>query len=98
MSIRITCIKKSNGFHEYPHHAISQFGWINEQTNETNRSTRLEMYEWIKNDSGVASVVDARGNKARVGAASMRTVPSTFRLMPTACGRTICSRCPSVGK
>jgi len=68
MSIRITCIKKSNGHHEDPHRAISELGWINEQTNETNRSTRLEIYDWIKNHNGVASVVDARGNKARVGA------------------------------
>jgi hypothetical protein len=67
MSIRITCIKKSNGYHEDPHHAISELGWTNEQTNETGRSTRLEMYDWIKNQNGVASVADARGNNARVG-------------------------------
>ncbi|QMV19997.1 hypothetical protein GOB94_15900 [Granulicella sp. 5B5] len=45
MSIRITCIKKSNGYHEDRHHAISELGWTNEQTNETGRSTRLEMYD-----------------------------------------------------
>jgi hypothetical protein len=67
MSIRITCIKKSNGYHEDPHHAISELGWTSEQTNETGRSTRLEMYDWIKNQNGVAFVADARGNKARVG-------------------------------
>jgi hypothetical protein len=67
MSIRITCIKKSNGYHQDRHHAISELGWANEQTNETGRSTRLEMYDWIKNQNGVASVADARGNKARVG-------------------------------
>jgi hypothetical protein len=68
MSIRITCIKKSNGYHEDPHHAISELGWTNEQTDKTGRSTRLEMYDWIKNKNGVASVTDARGNSARVGA------------------------------
>jgi len=68
MSIRITCIKKSNGYHEDPHHAISELGWTNEQTNETGRSTRMEMFDWIKNQNGVALVADARGNKARVGA------------------------------
>jgi hypothetical protein len=67
MSIRITCIKKSNGYHEDRHHAISELGWTNEQTDEAGRSTRLEMYDWIKNQKGVASVADARGNKARVG-------------------------------
>lgn len=67
MAIRITCIKKSNGYHEDPHHAISELGWINEQTNKTGTSTRLEIYDWIKNKNGVASVIDARGNKTRVG-------------------------------
>jgi hypothetical protein len=67
MSVRITCIKKSNGYHEDPHHAISEVGWIDEQTNETGRATRLEMYVWIKDKNGVASVSDSRGNKARVG-------------------------------
>lgn len=67
MSVRITCIKKSNGYHEDPHHAISEVGWVNEQTNESGRATRLEMHDWIKNKSGVASVNDSRGNKARVG-------------------------------
>jgi hypothetical protein len=44
MSIRITCIKKSGGYHADPHHAISELGWINEQTRETGTSTRLVVY------------------------------------------------------
>src|SRR5260370_41690416 len=68
MSIRINGIKKSNWYHEDTHHAISELGWTNEQTNENGRSTRMEMYDWIKNQNGVALVADARGNKARVGA------------------------------
>jgi len=67
MSIRITCIKKSGGRHFDPHHAISELGWINEQTRETGTNSRLEVYDWIKNQNGVAYVRDSRGNQARVG-------------------------------
>jgi hypothetical protein len=68
MSVRITCIKKSGGNHEDPHHAIERLGWINEETGKTGNNTRLEMYEWIKNQNGIAYVVDSRRNKARVAA------------------------------
>jgi hypothetical protein len=68
VSIRITCINKSGGFHSDPHHAISTLSWINEQTRETGTSTRLEVYDWIKNRKGVAYVRDSRGNQATVGA------------------------------
>jgi hypothetical protein len=68
VSIRITCIKKSAGFHADPHHAISELGWINDQTSKTGTSTRVEVYDWIKNRNGVAYVRDSRGNQARVGA------------------------------
>jgi hypothetical protein len=64
MSVRITCINKSHGFHQDPHHAISDLGWINEQTGETGRSTRLVMYDWLKNKNGAAYVTDRLGNKA----------------------------------
>lgn len=41
-----------DGYHEDPHHAISELGWINEQTHETGRSSRLAVYDWIKNRKG----------------------------------------------
>lgn len=66
MSIRITCITKSGGYHEDPHHAISALGWINEQTKKTGCNTRLQIYEWIKDQNGVAYVRDSRGNQAAV--------------------------------
>src|SRR5580692_1586973 len=67
MSIRITCIKKSGGYHADPHHAIEELGWTNEQSGETGRSNRLDMYDWIKNKNGVAVVRDSYGNSAQVG-------------------------------
>ena len=67
MSVRITCINKSGGYHDDPHHAISQLGWVADGTGDTGKSTRLDMYNWIKNDNGVAYVLDAYGNKAFVG-------------------------------
>ena len=64
MSVRITCINKSGGYHEDPHEAISHLGWINESTGEKGKCTRLEMYDWIKNKNGVAYVKDGVGEKA----------------------------------
>lgn len=44
MAIKITCINKDNGYHENPNLAITHLGWINEQTNESGKNTRLEIY------------------------------------------------------
>lgn len=67
MSVRVTCINKSGGYHEDPHHAITHLGWIADGTGNTGKSTRLEIYDWIKNQKGEAYVLDTRGNKAYVG-------------------------------
>jgi len=67
MAIRITCINKSGGYHADPHHAISHLGWKNDESGNTGKSTRLEIYDWIKEKNGVAYVVDRFGNKAYVG-------------------------------
>jgi len=56
MAIRITCIKKANGDHETPCEAITTLGWINDQTGNIGRSSRREMYNWIKNEAGYAYV------------------------------------------
>jgi hypothetical protein len=66
MAIRITCINKSNGYHQDPHHAIENLGWI-DQTGKTGKSTRLEIYNWLKTDGGKAYVQDYAGNTAYVG-------------------------------
>lgn len=67
MSVRITCINKSGGYHADPHHAISQVGWVEDGSGKTGKSSRIEMYDWIKSQGGAAYVLDARNNKARVG-------------------------------
>lgn len=67
MAVRIVCINKSGGYHGDPHHAISHLGWTNEATGNTGKSTRLEVYEWIKTRGGAAYVVDSGGNKTSVG-------------------------------
>ncbi|WPO82153.1 DUF3892 domain-containing protein [Chryseobacterium sp. JJR-5R] len=66
MAIKIKCINKDNGYHENPNLAITHLGWINEQTNESGKNTRLEIYDWIKNEQGEAYVKDVYGNKAKV--------------------------------
>ena len=53
--VRITCINKDNGNHDNPHEAISHYGWKNESSNETGKSNRQTMVDWVK-----------EGNKAYV--------------------------------
>ena len=65
MALRITCINKSGGFHSDPHHAISNLGWVNE-SGQPGKSSRQQMYDWLKNKNGQAYVVDKNGNKASV--------------------------------
>jgi hypothetical protein len=48
MSIRITCIKKSGGYHEDPHEAISSVGWVDEQQGSRGNWSREQIYQWIK--------------------------------------------------
>jgi len=66
MAIQITCINKSGGFHSDPHHSITTLGWRNETTGERGRSSRLQVYDWLKNQGGQAYVIDRRGNRAQV--------------------------------
>ena len=57
MSVRITCIEKQGGYHEDPHHAIERVGWIGSDGSR-GTSTRVEMYDWIKDKNGEAYVSD----------------------------------------
>ena len=66
MAIRVTCINKEHGYHEDPHHAIENLGWINEANGKTGKNTRLEIYNWLKDEKGQAYVTDRSGNKAYV--------------------------------
>ena len=66
MAIRITCINKSGGFHADPHHSITNLGWIQDGTGKTGRSSREEVYTWLKTEAGQAYVLDGRGNRAKV--------------------------------
>lgn len=63
MAMRITCINKSGGYHEDPHHAISYLGWINEQTSESGKSSREDMWSFVSK-GGQAFVRDSYGNVA----------------------------------
>jgi len=67
MAIRITCINKSGGWHADPHHAISHLGWVNDENGNTGKSTRLEIYDWLKrNSEHKAYVKDSYGDTAYV--------------------------------
>jgi hypothetical protein len=67
MPIRITCINKSGGYHQDPHNAIEHLGWTEDGTGKTGKSSRLDIYNWIKNQTGEAYVTDRLGNRASVG-------------------------------
>jgi hypothetical protein len=65
MTIRITCINKAGGWHDDPHCAISDLGWVNDADGKTGKSTRIQVYDWLKaNSANLAYVKDARGNTA----------------------------------
>jgi hypothetical protein len=66
MSLRITCINKDSGNHDNPHEAISRYGWLNEISMESGKSTRQEMVEWVEKGN-TAYVKDANGNTAKCG-------------------------------
>jgi hypothetical protein len=61
--VQITCIKKDSGNHENRHAAISILGWRDVSTNQTGRSTRIEIYDFIK-QGGRAYVADRYGDVA----------------------------------
>lgn len=62
MAVRITCVKKDNGFHENPFTAMSDFGWINEETGKKGISTRMQIYDYLK-EGGKAYVISADGQR-----------------------------------
>lgn len=79
--LQITCINKSNGFHENPHTAISYLGWRNDITGATGKATRIEMYDFVVKGNYVY-VKDVYGNKAYLttavspqGTRYVKTVP-----------------------
>jgi hypothetical protein len=57
MAIRITCITKSDGYHENPFTAIQSLGWVDDTTGEIGNTDRIRMYDWIKDQKGVAYVL-----------------------------------------
>lgn len=48
MAVRITCINKDAGNHENPYVAINHLNWVNDFTGQTGRTTRVEMYDFVK--------------------------------------------------
>jgi len=62
--IQITCIKKDNGRHENPHTAITELGWVDVNSGQRDKSTRIQMYDFLVQYPGQAYVLDTFGNKA----------------------------------
>jgi len=85
MSIRITCIKKAGGNHENPYVAISLLGWIEDVTNKTGTTERVEMHNWIV-QGGYAYVKNVQGVSARLIA---ETSPRGTKYVKTVADQTI---------
>ena len=75
------CINKEGGYHSDPHEAISNFGWMNESSEEKGNATLKEMVDFL--DKGnKAYVRDARNDVAYLevktswaGHKYVRTIP-----------------------
>ncbi len=85
MAVKIICINKDGGNHENPYTAITDLGWINENSQETGKSTRLEIYDFVK-AGNQAYVKDAYGNKAylitgitALGTKYVKTIPDDVK-------------------
>lgn len=48
-----------------PYTAIESLGWVEDSTNKTGNTGRVEMYDWVKN-GGNAYVKDSKGNAAKL--------------------------------
>jgi|WetSurMetagenome_2_1015567.scaffolds.fasta_scaffold170310_2 hypothetical protein len=64
MAVKITCITKDNGNHMNPHEAITNLGWVNEETRAIGTSTREQMIEFIEKQGGSAYTRDGYGGVA----------------------------------
>lgn len=62
--VRIIGVKKQPG--NSTHLGISQFRWINEQTQQTGQTDLPNMYDWIVNKKGQAYIRDTAGNQIAV--------------------------------
>jgi len=81
MAVRITCIKKDNGYHFDPHEAITLFGWLNEATDVYDSSTLPQMIAFVE-AGNKAYVKDRYGHiaylevmRSYAGNKYLRTVP-----------------------
>ncbi len=64
MAVKITCISKDGGNHLNPHEAITNLGWVNEETRAEGNSTREQMIEFIEKQGGKAYTRDGYGRVA----------------------------------
>ncbi|WP_184550412.1 DUF3892 domain-containing protein [Mucilaginibacter sp. FT3.2] len=66
MAVRILSIKTDVAPHNNPYVAIDSLEWVNEHINVKGITERTKLYDWIKNESGEAYIIDAKGNKTRL--------------------------------
>lgn len=62
--VRITCINKDGGNHQNPYLGITHFGWINPQNNESGKTARAGMVEFLNTNYHGAYVQSPTGKIA----------------------------------
>jgi hypothetical protein len=58
MAVKIVCVNKDRGNHMNPHEAITNLGWVNEQTRASGNSTKAQMIEFLERQGGTAYTRD----------------------------------------
>ncbi len=53
-------------FDGFSHERIAELEYINQKDSTTGRTSRENLYDWLKNDNGVAFVKDNAGDKVNV--------------------------------
>ncbi|HVS58614.1 MAG TPA: DUF3892 domain-containing protein [Candidatus Saccharimonadales bacterium] len=78
MAVRIVAVRKSGGYHQNPHEAISHYKWLDEASGESKIADRASMVKWVE-DGGNAYVKSAEGtvncyvNQSSVGTKFLET-------------------------
>lgn len=78
MAVRIIAIRKTGGNSYDSHEAVSHYKWLNEQSNETGISTRVDMVAWVEQNNRAyvrdkSGTVDCYVNTSRVGTKFLQT-------------------------
>jgi len=78
MAVRIIAIRKSGGYHQDPHQAVSYYQWLDEATGESKIADRPSMVKWVEGGgrtyvSSREGMVDCFVNQSSAGTKFLQT-------------------------